>query len=228
MHVLLGLDVLLVALNTLLVAHVVVFPDSWAGRALREQILAGAPGWPDLAFAIIGFTVIPIAWLLVTRRVPWAGTVQYLDLRWDRTVILRGLALLAVTVAVGAVLMFVSEPLPSDLEDEYEDQWSRAPWILLVLVSLAAGVGEEIFFRGILQRWIGWWAQGIVFALAHIAFVPIEGVAFFFAIGLGLGWLRKIGWSLTSLMIAHAFYDVIAMVFTKLDAQGDIALAWGW
>lgn len=89
----------------------------------------------------------------------------------------------------------------------------------LALVSLSAGVGEELLFRGLVQqaasaRWgdvVGLAAASAVFGLAH----PISRfyVVFAAAIGAYLGWLWLASGNLLVPIVTHAVYDFAALVY---------------
>jgi membrane protease YdiL (CAAX protease family) len=89
----------------------------------------------------------------------------------------------------------------------------------LACISLWAGVGEELFFRGFLQpalvEWTGsvWWgiaAASVVFGLCH----PISVVYFVLVMGVGvyLGGVVFYTENLLDAMVAHAVYDFLALV----------------
>jgi membrane protease YdiL (CAAX protease family) len=79
----------------------------------------------------------------------------------------------------------------------------------IVLLSLAAGIGEELFFRGALQPWLGWWAASLIFGVLH-ALTPLYFLLAT-AIGLYLGWLYDYTGNLLLPVLAHAAYDVAAL-----------------
>ncbi len=100
-----------------------------------------------------------------------------------------------------------------------------APSLLtIVLISLAAGWGEEILFRGVLQPRIGLWFSSLVFAGIHTGFDPRTRVkrqyfATVFLISLGLGVLYKeVG--LYAAMTAHAAWDfTVLMVYRHTESK---------
>jgi hypothetical protein len=96
----------------------------------------------------------------------------------------------------------------------------------LALVSLAAGVGEELLFRGVVQRLasehsgetIGLVVGAIAFAIAHPmskSYIVLAGL-----IGLYLGWL----WiyfehNLLVPMLVHGLYDFLALVYLMRERR---------
>jgi uncharacterized protein len=87
----------------------------------------------------------------------------------------------------------------------------------LALISLMAGIGEEMLFRGVLQprfqHWFGiWWgltATSLLFGLFH----PITPAYVVLAALMGayLGWLQMLTGNLLAVIIAHALYDFLAL-----------------
>ncbi len=47
--------------------------------------------------------------------------------------------------------------------------WSDNPW-LLALAAVVGGAAEEVFFRGVLQPWLGVWLSALAFGAVHIRF----------------------------------------------------------
>ena len=96
----------------------------------------------------------------------------------------------------------------------------QLPLSSIVFVSFCAGVGEEIFFRGALQFWIGIWLTSIVFVALHGYVNPknikmtIYGLLLIVA-SAGFGYLADyVG--LLSAIVAHILYDII--MFCKLNS----------
>ena len=88
------------------------------------------------------------------------------------------------------------------------------------VLSLAAGFGEELLFRGILQtfavwvcgsQWVGIFIAAALFGLAH----PITRTYFVLAtlIGAYLGWAWVLSGNLLIPIVAHAAYDFIALLW---------------
>jgi len=87
----------------------------------------------------------------------------------------------------------------------------------LALVALAAGLGEELLFRGALQSLAELWMSPLValamvsllFGLAH----ALSATYFVLAtvVGAYLGWLALATGSLVPPILAHALYDLLAL-----------------
>lgn len=89
----------------------------------------------------------------------------------------------------------------------------------LAIISLTAGIGEEMLFRAVAQEALSvrlGWAAGLViasalFGLAH----PITPtyVVIAFVLGLYLGWVWTASGNLLVVIIAHALYDFAALLY---------------
>lgn len=92
-------------------------------------------------------------------------------------------------------------------------------WSELALISLSAGVGEEMLFRGVFQatfmEWFGtlWGVvlAGLLFGLLHpmsVTYIAIAGL-----LGLYLGAIWIYNGNLLTVMVTHALYDFIALAY---------------
>lgn len=86
----------------------------------------------------------------------------------------------------------------------------------LVIVSVAAGWGEELFFRGALQPLAGVWLTSVAFVILHGAyrFRGRGGLAFavfLYGMSTGLGFVRDAA-GLPAAMLAHTAYDLTVLV----------------
>jgi membrane protease YdiL (CAAX protease family) len=95
--------------------------------------------------------------------------------------------------------------------------------IELALVSLAAGCGEELLFRGLIQDGLATWigggrGQAVSLVIASLCFGVVHWLTPTYAIlaagvGLYLGWLFIWQQSIIVPTIAHAGYDFVALVY---------------
>ena len=82
-------------------------------------------------------------------------------------------------------------------------------WWQIALISLSAGIGEEVLFRGVLLPRLGNIPAGLIFGLLH-AFTP-SYAALAALFGIYLGWLGERIPSLLVPIITHALYDLVAL-----------------
>lgn len=122
----------------------------------------------------------------------------------------------------GLLLLLTRVPglFPENLERQMQglyDFASSYPLAVLVLLSLLAGIGEELLFRGAIQGWLmehtdpvtAVLAASVLFGLVHY----VSFTYFLVATGLGLilGTAYLLSESLAMVMVWHAFYDMIAL-----------------
>ncbi len=113
-----------------------------------------------------------------------------------------------------------SRLFPDDLSSQMQALYKFASsfrWPVLVALSILAGVGEELLFRGAIQGWLlqytGPWtavlAASVLFGLVHY----MSFTYFVVATGLGLllGAVYQLSGSLELVMVWHAVYDMLAL-----------------
>ena len=97
--------------------------------------------------------------------------------------------------------------------------FARATWLDLALVSIAAGVGEELLFRGFLQAaiadwpnpWIGLAVASLLFGMAHFITPTYAVLATLLGAYLGGLWLACD--NLLAPIVTHALYDFLALLY---------------
>jgi membrane protease YdiL (CAAX protease family) len=77
----------------------------------------------------------------------------------------------------------------------------------VVALSLSAGVGEELVFRGLLQPRTGILLANVLFTSLHAWQYNVDGLAVVFFVGLVIGWARRRTGNTIVAIIIHAFYD---------------------
>lgn len=132
---------------------------------------------------------------------------------------LPGQIITGVLAGVGAaavIIFFISRPPVSTVLDDFSlfraiKQIHFTPFDR-IQVSLFAGAGEELLFRGAVQPVLGIWITSFIFIAIH-GYVSIRSAGhliftlLFFALSMMLGILYETA-GLISAMSAHAVYDV--------------------
>ena len=109
------------------------------------------------------------------------------------------------------------------VRDKYQDIIGSLRMNLgtIIIVSICAGVGEEILFRGILQSYFGIWITAVGFVAIHGYLNPLDwrislyGAYMTLAIVV-IGYLHQL-YGLTSAMLAHTMIDIV--LFIKLTRE---------
>jgi membrane protease YdiL (CAAX protease family) len=105
-----------------------------------------------------------------------------------------------------------AEQLTASLAKEYANP-SPAQ---ILLGGITAACGEEVFFRGFVQQWLGLAAASLLFMLAHFGKKDIRVVSYWSVFqGLYLGLFFAYSKNLIAPMIAHGLFDMGGMVYFR-------------
>jgi membrane protease YdiL (CAAX protease family) len=151
------------------------------------------------------------------------GQPLFGDLQWCLRDL--GLGILASLPLLALFFWLLHSSLPAlegideFLEAHVRPVFERWPIWQLAVISLLAGVCEEVFFRSVLQgtlaRYIGTIpalaVASIIFGVFHLVTKAYAVIATFIGAYLGVLWLA-VG-NLLAPITAHAVYDFVAMVY---------------
>ena len=134
---------------------------------------------------------------------------------------------LAVLLAVGAVGLLVRFLGLDDLLPKATPElivfMASLPVLLRLALSISAGVVEEIFFRGFLQRRVGAGMSTLFFVLAHLTYdapLMLVGVTLLSLSFAGMTALRGNVWPAVA---AHSLFDAVQLLWivpTAMELQG--------
>ena len=83
----------------------------------------------------------------------------------------------------------------------------------VLVLALCSGLGEEVFFRGVLQRELGIGTASALFGLLHpLGFAYVAWAA---TVGAGLGLLYVATGSLLAPVAAHGAYNLVALAYLR-------------
>jgi membrane protease YdiL (CAAX protease family) len=77
-----------------------------------------------------------------------------------------------------------------------------------VVAATAAGLGEELMMRGVLQPRFGWLLPNLAFTAAHALQYNLDALVGVFVLGAILAFVRA-RWSTSEAILAHALYDLV-------------------
>lgn len=166
--------------------------------------------------SILAFTAAFLVWILRGEREP-LSSIGLHGRHWGRS-ILWGLAGMAVSFLVGALLLFVFSKagIAFGQGEEARKFDQVSPWVILVMV-FRAGIAEEVFYRGYLmerlsrvsRHWTVYFLLPLVlFALWHYR-QGLGGIIISFCLGAVLAamyWKKR---DLKANIIAHFLVDFI-------------------
>ena len=165
----------------------------------------------------LGLLGVGFAWLV--------GISLQERLQPSQASVVRGLLAALPMFVMLAYIMLSRWPCMAEIRQHVETLtralFAEANIAEVALMSLAAGVGEELLFRGALQPWIASWTTpwialavvSLMFGLAH----AVSDAYFYIATAIGAywGWLAMAYDDLVAPLVAHAVYDFIAILVVR-------------
>ncbi len=127
-------------------------------------------------------------------------------------------------IAVGAHLLIAS-PLLNNVNTSYVRMLGRFRLTLseILLISLCAGVGEEMLFRGAVQPFLGIPITSIFFVAIHGYLNPRDWRLSIYGLAMtvGIAWLGYLADSrgLLSAIIGHTIIDVYLLIYLQRTAK---------
>jgi membrane protease YdiL (CAAX protease family) len=184
------------------------------------------PPWPDRRVFVLLAVVVEGGLILLALILGWLlDTPPFESWRWSGYDAARAL-LWTLPLLGGVALIYLWPVGPLRLLRDCCENFLR-PLLRplqsadLLLFALLAGVGEEMFFRGVLQVWlteqIGFWAAlvltSVLFGLTHpVSWTYAMAVAL---VGFYLGWLFHFTDNLLVVILIHGLYDWAVMIFLR-------------
>ncbi len=177
--------------------------------------------WAMLFESGLGFAGLLVAW--------WANVSLQPRLQVTAPALVRGLVaclpMLILLVAVSNSRWLPLVQLRRQVKTLVREIFSGSSWLEIAMICFAAGLGEELLFRGALQPWVARLSNptvaivvvGLLFGLAHSLSVTYFVVATL--IGCYFGWLMEAYDDLVAPIVAHAVYDFVAIAFIRRNIK---------
>ena len=193
-------------------------------RSLDEvplQMIAVTPLDLVASSALMLILAVSGVGLLIRRTLP--ETISRLGLRRVR---LRDLLVAALTVGLFLALDAATGKLwevlnPASFQRAQETATSLFDAILTpvgaLTAGLAAGIGEELLFRGALQPRLGLMITSLLFMLAHFQYSFSLGMVEVLLLGLALGHLRRRAGTMPCVLV-HGAYNIANVVMLMAAA----------
>ncbi len=217
-------------------------------RILLEDITCATPEnllgirWVLLVNQLFTFLIPALAFAFLYYKKEWSKTL-FLNRFPSGRNLFWGVILLFFCFQCIQLLYWINQqiPLPDNLrkmEDSSKEliqailqiDSPMSLWINLLIMALLPAIGEELVFRGILQRiatrlsqnaHLGIWITAFVFSAMHGQF---EGFLPRFALGGMLGYLLYWSGSLWLPILVHFLFNGLQIIAQHLYFQGDIEI----
>ncbi|OUJ18717.1 Metal-dependent membrane protease CAAX family [Methanonatronarchaeum thermophilum] len=163
------------------------------------------------ALMFIPFVLIPILWVKFINN---GNYKKYLGLHTENLTknIILGIIFAAITLLLAFLLTQTLSIFGIEEQNLlFEEMVALGP-IMALIISLSAGIAEEIFFRGYLQTRIGLVPAAILFALVHASYGVIIQIIGPLIMGLVIGYLYLKTQSVIGPIIAHTLYNLTVLL----------------
>jgi membrane protease YdiL (CAAX protease family) len=130
-------------------------------------------------------------------------------------------ALFVFSLSEKAKAVPIIRSLRKTITDEIRTLFASATFIDLCLISLAAGLAEELLFRGVIQAKWGILAASILFGLLHS--VTPAYILLATLIGFYIGLLYHVFQSLLIPIQLHCIYDFGALIYLRYRVKEQIS-----
>ncbi len=179
------------------------------------------PLWLMGLLTLIGFPLLawPVLWF---QNLEWESIFHF-----DKTLTGSLLIMMSVGLFFGLVMILLTDiPYFDKSLTRIKNRLAnfKLNTFFVIFLSLAAGFGEEIFFRGAIQPLIGIYMTSIVFVAIHGYFslknmvINFFGVLLFIFISF-IGYIAE-AYSIWHAIAAHFSYDLVLLFYYKNLEQG--------
>jgi len=206
-------------------------PESVLGELRTAAGLAQLLNAPTFfSFTVFSYGLLVLA-IFLGARIGFGANAAQLGLRIRPHAkqigygILAGIGLIVISIVIGGVESKLFGPHPQLVAEMLAKRHGPFAFALdLLSVSLAAPIGEELFFRGVLfaglvQRMPLWSAavlSGLIFGAAHLDPWNFPSL---FVIGIGLAYVYYANRTLWSNIASHATVNGVTLILTYLAPQ---------
>jgi len=186
------------------------------GAGMDSEPIGRRIVWIGVAFeGGLAIMALGLGWILgqpPLQKIHW----NTLDAIWGLAATLPMLVIFIVCVRwpVGPLVRI------KQFSEEFIREWFAASSLLdLAVISLLAGIGEEMLFRGVIQEALTSWLNPVIaLALASLLFGLMHPITPFYivlAAGMGafLGWIFIVTGNLLPVIITHGLYDFLALAY---------------
>ncbi|NNM54918.1 MAG: CPBP family intramembrane metalloprotease [Spirochaetales bacterium] len=177
--------------------------------------------WGEMSLSLA--LLVTLAWVFQRDLFSWGPlTVRHLVLGVGSFILLYGIFYLG-NILTGLLFTFKN----TQIAEVYSNKTQAAPWVISVLLLLVIAPGEEIFWRGFLQRRLmqrwgenaGWLVGAVAYGAVHLLTGNVMLVIAALVCGFYWGFLYRQQKSLWPVLISHALWDFTAFVLLPFPTR---------
>ena len=180
------------------------------------------PLWLMGIITILGFPLV--AWpLLWFQDIGWSTLLYF-----DSDSIGSFLIMLSAGLFFGLIIILLTDiPFFDDALSHIRNRlaYIKLNTFFVFFLSVSAGIGEEIFFRGALQPLLGVYATSAIFVGIHGYFsfknLPINFFGFLLFLFICLIGYVAIEYTIWHAIAAHFSYDLVLLFYYKMNQKQD-------
>jgi membrane protease YdiL (CAAX protease family) len=197
---------------------------AWLGDSISSDSAIQSTAW---MYGGAIATQIPILFLYVNlqKKPKWHHTVSTVCVTFAVFVpIALVVAAISHAILVFAGLESQSNLGHSTLEQLADTSWGFSAWVVVLCVTLGAGIVEELMYRGLIlpafntviggkSPWRAIVATSVVFAVMHIGAAESSAILGLFVLSIGLCWARVKSGGILAPIVIHILFNAINIAF---------------
>jgi membrane protease YdiL (CAAX protease family) len=197
---------------------------AWFGASRAENGTMQETAW-IYASAMVAQIPILLVYAKLRRK---CGSHHILPISCTAFVVFVPMTI-AVASAAHILLVTVGLEPNTDLGHEtlkqlVDEPWDLTTWIVIICVTLGAGVFEEVLYRGLIlptftavmngrTAWGAIVATSVFFAVMHIGAAAPSAIVGLFVLSLGLGWARVKSGGILAPIFIHVVFNTMNIAF---------------
>lgn len=187
-------------------------------KSLAGEITMDMPSMIVQAAFFVLLGLLAVGWL--TRRGLKASLerlgLQKLTIR-QFLLSLGFLGLIFFVMMVVSIIAIIIDPGMMGDADSITERLlgGRVTLLIALVVSLSAGIGEEVLFRGAVQPRFGIYLTAFIFAVSHVQYPNILALAVVLAAGIILGFERRMV-NTTACVVTHSLFNFIQLALLAI------------
>jgi len=196
----------------------------WWGASRAPDGTMAQKAWM-VSSAVIAQIPIIIAYGVLRRR---CGSRRILEISVIAFFVFAPMALAVAGLLHGIFILLQIEPSTAIGHETLlllsKNSWTRATWIVIIGVTIGAGIVEEVLYRGLIlptfsavlggkSAWGAIVATSIFFATMHIGASPPSAIIGLFVLSIGLCWARVKSGGVLAPIAIHIVFNTMNIAF---------------